>query len=238
MIKLNEIADKLKKNGKYWIAFTGDSITSCEWVHPNWRDIVQYVLQNEMIVFLNGDWKLSEWGIKGFNFGYDGATTKDILEKLEDIMMIEPDLVIGLMGSNDRIRLPVNEHVKNIENIVQKFNTQVVWSNSICFAKNSKRNVEYESFASASMKIPRLPNLQLIDMFNLYKKFPLDRIFTFKSEENIVEKIKEGDIDEIHPNQLGNAYIAKVVLKEVFNINFDPEKYISTTLSGEKYPKY
>ena len=47
MVTLQEISDSIKSNGKYWIAFTGDSITSCEWVHPNWREIVEYVLQEK-----------------------------------------------------------------------------------------------------------------------------------------------------------------------------------------------
>jgi len=119
MIALQEISETIKSKGRYWIAFTGDSITSCEWVHPNWREIVEYVLQNELTDYLKNDWKTGEWGIKGFNFAYDGATT----------------------------------------------------------------------------------NLQ-------------------------------------HPNQLGNAYIAKVILKEVFGIEFDPELYWKDTLEGEKYPKY
>lgn len=45
---MDEIKNALKTNGKYWIAFVGDSITSTEWVHPNWREIVEYVLKEEM----------------------------------------------------------------------------------------------------------------------------------------------------------------------------------------------
>ncbi|NMB56729.1 hypothetical protein GYA19_02210 [Candidatus Beckwithbacteria bacterium] len=46
MILVQDIKQTLLKTSKYWIVFTGDSITSCEWVHPNWRDIVIYVLQD------------------------------------------------------------------------------------------------------------------------------------------------------------------------------------------------
>ena len=75
-------------------------------------------------------------------------------------------------------------------------------------------------------------------MFNLYKRFPLEKFFTFISEENPVAGIKEGEIDPDHPNQLGNAYIAKLILEEVFSLDFNPEIYINDTLKGEKYPKY
>ena len=75
-------------------------------------------------------------------------------------------------------------------------------------------------------------------MFEVYQKYPTEQFFTFVSEENIVEGVKEGETDLIHPNQLGNAYIAKIILNEVFDIEFDPQGYWQSTLQGEKYPKY
>jgi len=46
--------------------------------------------------------KTSEWGIKGFNFATTGSTTKDIWEKIDEILSVKPQLVIGLMGGNDQ----------------------------------------------------------------------------------------------------------------------------------------
>ena len=242
MISLNEIAQTLKSNQKYWIVFTGDSITSCEWVHPNWRNILIYVLQTETTKVLKGDWKTSEWGIKGFNFAYDGATTEDILNKMNDIVLVKPDLTIGLMGGNDPIfNISVASHIGNIEKITSELITagsKVAWCTSIPPVGDEKRKLKYMPYAKACMQISQSKNLQLVDLFNLYKKFPLEKFFTFKSEENPEEGIKAGEQDIWHPNQLGNAYIAKVILKEVFSINFDPEKYIKETLAGEKYPSY
>ena len=65
-----------------------------------------------------------------------------------------------------------------------------------------------------------------------------DKFFTFISEENLDEKIKAGEIDPSHPNQLGNAYIAKVLLDKIWGIKFDPEKYIKNVNGGEKLPEY
>ncbi len=79
------------------------------------------------------------------------------------------------------------------------------------------------------MEIPDTNLFSKISMFVLYKKYPTEKFFTF---------LDEGDIDLQHPNQLGNAYIAKVILKEVFNVEFDPDKYIYDTLSGVKHPGY
>jgi len=65
----------------------------------------------------------------------------------------------------------------------------------------------------------------------------MKKIFTFISEENIEEGIKEGEVDLQHPNQLGNAYIAMVILKEVFGIKFDPEKYWKNNQKVVKFPE-
>lgn len=243
-IPLTEIAANLQKSGRYWISFTGDSITSCEWVHPNWRDIVIYVLHDQLTDYLKGDWQTAEWGIKGFNWAYDGANTQNIVEKINDILLVKPHLVIGLMGGNDAPQgITVAQSVANIRKIADRVlasGAKLVWSNSTPAAVNHRKNKEYSPYARAfiQMSSPDPANFQKIDMFSIYQNFPLKRLFTFLSEENLQEGLKKGDPDPIHPNQLGNAYIAKVILDETFGISFDPEKYISNTQSGLKYPEY
>lgn len=243
MINLDTIKNQLRTTGKFWIVFTGDSITSTEWVHPNWREIVEYVLKEETTKKLDGDWKLSEWGIRTFNFGFDGSTTKDIVEKVPDILLVKPDLLIGLMGGNDpTFAVTVEQSVQNVQEIITILNqngSKVAWCTSTPAGYGSKKNPEYEPYAKSLISnIQNSNQAQIIDMFTLYQQFPLDKFFTFTSEEIAVEGIKEGDPDLQHPNQLGNAYIAKVILKEIFGIEFNPERYMETTLAGEKYPKY
>lgn len=241
-VSLEQIKNTLRTYGKYWIVFTGDSITSCEWVHPNWREIVIYVLQRELVDLMDGDWKIPDWGIRGFNFAYDGATTKDILDKIDDILLVKPKLVICLMGGNDPVLgVSVEESVENITEVcelVTKVGSQLVWCSSTPAGKGSKKNLEYEPYAEAFMQTPIKENFFKVDMFNIYQKYPVEKFFTFVSEENPVEGIKAGDLDLQHPNQLGNSYIAKIILKEVFGINFDAEMYIKETFEGRKHPSY
>lgn len=243
MITVSEIKKSLQEHGQFWISFTGDSITSCEWVHPNWREIIEYVLKEELTKTLGGDWKTSEWGIRTFNFAYDGSTTTDILEKINNILFVKPNLVIGLMGGNDpTFKISVDESIQNIATIAKKVinsGAKLVWSNSTPAGKGSKKNSEYAPYAKALMtSFNNNEDIQVVDMFTKYQQFSLKRIFTFISQEIPQEDIKNGDPDLSHPNQLGNAYIARVMLKEVFDIEFDPEKYIITTARGIKYPKY
>lgn len=226
MINILDIQKQIDKNGKYWISFVGDSITSCEWVHPNWREIVQYVLNDK----LDGD-----WGFRCFNFGYDGSTTRDILEKVDYIKSVNSDLVIMMIGGNDPfLNVSVEDHIKNINEIKDRLNTNLILStdnkpwNDIVVSK-------YLPYVEADIK---LGFDNFINLFEISDAFPKERIYTFISEENPVENIKAGDLDYWHPNQLGNAYIAKVILRNVFDIEFNPELYIADTLKGEKTPKY
>ena len=63
-----------------------------------------------------------------------------------------------------------------------------------------------------------LESVKFINLFEEFDKFPKERIFTFISEEIGVVGLKKGDVDFLHPNQLGNAYIAKTILREVFGV--------------------
>jgi hypothetical protein len=53
-----------------------------------------------------------------------------------------------------------------------------------------------------------------------------------------IENIEFIDLDFLNPNQLGNAYIAKFILKKVFGLDFDPDRYISDPINGVMFPEY
>lgn len=232
---LEKIKNKLELENNFKIAFVGDSLTSCEWIHPNWREIVEYVLKNELENKFE-DWKIPSWGIRCFNFGFDGSTTRDILEKADEILDVKPDLIISLMGGNDPVLgIKLEESRNNIENLMKKFKEiEVFWMTSL-YEMREDRNMEYESYNEATLTIETEKNQRIYNTFSEYKKYDLNKIYNLKTSE--YKKIGR-ETDPGHPNQLGNAYIAKMVLKEIFEIDFDPEKFIKTTLSGEKYPKY
>lgn len=231
MVTLGEIAKTIKEKGKYWIAFTGDSITSCEWAHPNWREIVEYVLKDK----LNYD-----WGLKTFNFAYDGSTSEDLLDRVGELKLLNPNMVIMLTGANDPFRNPeippdiFKSNVSVIKKIIDDLGSQFVLSS------DNYPNNEW----AAEKCLPYLDKLQEVDekfinLFEVSKSFPMDRIYTFVSEMDIPEEhVKNGENDFWHPNQLGNAYVAKVMLKEIFGIEFDPEKFWKETLAGKKLPRY
>ena len=232
---LESIRNKIQTNGNFRIAFVGDSLTSCEWVHPNWREIVEYVVKEELQKMM-ADWKVPSWGIKCFNFGFDGATTKDILDKSGEIGEMKPDLIISLMGGNDpTFGIGPEETRMSIEKIMDEFKgINVFWMTSLPDLRERK-NTEYEDYRIATLKVGCHENQEIFDMFEEYKKNDLNMMYTLKTDEYQSENYQ---IDPTHPSQLGNAYIAKVVLEKIGGINFDPEKYIETNEKSYKFPEY
>ncbi len=240
--KIKEIEKHLLSKKRFKIVFLGDSLVSTEAVHPNWRGIVEYVIKGKVGEVLN-DWKLADWEIKFINSGLNGATTRDLLERLKiEVFDHKPEMLICMIGSNDPyFKISPSQHKKNVKELIEKVSSKIP---HLIFCTSTPDNNEEsrERYANYVAQIKPLfphPKTQFINMFEIYQQFDLDKFFTFISEYGNKEiGIKPGEVDFQHPNSLGNAYIAKIILKEVFEINFDPELYMKTLLAGEKYPKY
>jgi len=242
-ISLHLIKEHLEKQHSYRIVFLGDSITSTEWVHPNWREIIEYVLKEELTKYLNGDWKTSSWGIRCFNCGFDGSTSLDLLNLLDkQVLRLRPNLVIYMQSSNDHhFQITPSQHQlythKLIEQILTKADYCILCSTIA--TPNEKYNQSLTKYVKQIESLFVIENTQYINAFNEFHALELSKLFTFKSVTGNEDlNIKAGEIDFAHPNQLGNAYIAKVILKQGFDLKFDPEKYLQETLVGKMYPGY
>lgn len=173
----------------------------------------------------------------------DGATTKDLLEGLEDYVLdLNTHLVIILAGKNDMHRkISVKSHLKNINKIIKKLKKQKI---DIVFISSTpslyqKYNENFRKYVTKYDKFFSKNRVTYFNLFNEFQNYDLERFFTFKSPYGIEELgIKSGQKDPFHPNQLGNAYIAQTILEKVFAISFDPEKYIEDTNNNKMYPSY
>lgn len=238
---LTKIQNHIQKDKIYTIAFYGDSITSTEWVHPNWREIIEYVLK-DYLGFVMKDWKTPSWNIRTINSALDGAKSEDLREKLDSYVLAhEPDLVI-LQGTRDDLtfNIGIKNHINNITSIIKEILNRKI---SVIFcgtnpSLNQEDNRKYSPYIKKGALIARQLKIKYVDLFNKLQNYDLKKFYTFLSEGNEAEGTKPGEIDPEHPNVLGNAYIAKILLKDIFGIEFDPELYIKDTLAGEKYPKY
>lgn len=237
---LEEIQKKILQNEIFRIVFIGDSLTSCEWVHPNWREIIEYVLKEELTKKIK-DWKIPSWNIRCFNAGLDGATTKDTLIRLDDYVFLhKPNPAFVMISGNDKYFLKPEDTYVNLKEIIHRLkekNITVILSNDP-YSINENHNKRYATYEEKVNLLVDEADI-FIDLSSEYKRFPLEEIYTFISENgNEDAGIPKGTIDFAHQNQLGNAYNAKVFLEKVFGISFDPEKYMKETAEGLMYPGY
>lgn len=236
-IKTHIAADEI-----YRIVFLGDSITSTEWVHPNWPEIVEYVLKQQLSKE-TGDWQSPSWNIRCINSALDGSHTLDMLDRFADhVTYYKPNLVIYLQSSNDyHGNISPAEAAVNNQQIVQKIldlGAEVIITTTIP-GSNPEYKQKMDKYVER-FKEKNFDNDQItaIDVYGQMQVLNLNRFFTFASPGNPEVNMKPGDIDYMHPNPLGNAYIAHYILKEGFGIAFDPEEYIKQHNAGIMMPLY
>lgn len=240
-LNLTALIDHLNAKETFRLVFLGDSITATEWIHPNWREIVEYVLKDKAGESVS-DWKTASWGMRCYNCGFDGSATADIAKLMNDeVFSLYPDMVIYQVGDNDAdLGVSVADYRKNLEENIDRLKTFVrkVVLVSDMGSLSEQLNAKYLEYVGVLRAVAKEKELQLVDIFDLFSENEMKKFFTLKSPGNEVVGIKPGEIDILHPNQLGNAYYAKVVLKDVFDVEFSPEKYFKSIEEGEMCPQY
>ena len=234
------IKSVLESKNSFKIAFIGDSITAAEWIHPNWREIIEYVLKEELTKQFE-DWKIPSWGIRCFNYGFDGSTTRDIKEFVSTgTIPTNPDLVIYLLGNNDKYaKVPTDEYLSNVKNTISKFTCPIILCSNPT-VNNPDINEAYEkTYYQSFLNLLSNPNLICLDLFKETQKYDLTSFYTLINVPgNEVTEVKPGEEDFLHPNRLGNAYIAKIILETAFQIPFNPEKYLEDLKNDIMDPTY
>jgi lysophospholipase L1-like esterase len=243
------LSDKIQRrdpvvlHNTYTILFLGASTVSAEWVHPNWRDILEYVIKDTLETRVE-DPRDPYFHIRFVNAGLNGANTNEFIKYATvDIARFQPDLTILIGGSNDVDELTVAQHVQNIttlKRMMSESSGHFAYCTSLS-STSSNFNDKYNPYRTQVLEIPPCPNEIVIDLFTEYKQYDLDKLYTFVVEfpqELASMGLLEGGIDYLHPNTLGQAYIAKILLDKIFNIQFDPELYVADIRSDKKYPRY
>ena len=236
------IVTKLQNGERYRIGFLGDSLTSGEWVHPNWREIFEYVVKEYFAAEVD-DWRLPSWGIRFYNFAFDGSTTQDWLEILEtEVLSFPPDLLIVLGTHNDYWAKIFDQSAFNVHTVIRRSLQggveHVVYSPAFA-GLDKTSNFRYRPIAKACLVEAKEAGAQVFDLHTAYEKLNRARFYTFTNRcDDEVTGIKAGSIDTSHPNTLGNAYVAKLMLKSLFGIEFDPELYLGDLRADVKYPRW
>lgn len=238
---VESIKEKICKDKSYTILFIGDSITSANFIHPNWREMFEDVVKEEMGCNV-GDWGPSYWNLKFINSSLDGGSSNDFLKRFnQEISLFKSDLVIIMLGINDFCyKIKIKDSIKNLERIIkilQGKKVKIVFSTPPASNKKSFNHGLEKYVKGYNKSVADLADIS-VDLFSEFKKIKTERFFTIISEGNSVLNLKEGDIDYVHLNQLGQGFIAKILLREIFEFNFNFEKYINDLKAGRLYPSY
>jgi len=133
-------------------------------------------------------------GITVINKGINGNTSKDGLDRIDDILKIQNAIVIVEFGANDFFQqIPLNETKKNMEQIVDKL-------------QNSGNTVVIVSTEDSQLK----------NQYNMLKKIAKEKKVLFI--DGILNEIwtdRSLFSDDIHPNSLGYKLIAQKIYKNI-----------------------
>ncbi len=242
---LDDIKKHIKQSKPFLIAYYGASTTSVEFVFPNWGEIIRYVLK-DYLYDADDDEKVYHY-LHAMNMGIDGASSINLLERFDDLVLDKkPHLIFLSVGKNDAY-LGIDKKIteENTRKIIQKAldkNIRVVFATTVPALRsdlNEKISEYVEVDRSVAEEFTKEDNFIFIDYYKLFSKKLIEKSYTLISEENEVLGIKEGEIDPIHYNKFGNAIVAKILLKQVFNIDFDENKFLrDLTDQTKKYLGY
>jgi len=237
----NQIFNTLLSKKRYKIVFIGDSLTSTEWNHPNWREVFEYILKFSFDEFTDEEWWIPEWNINFFNYALDGASTKNFLEQAKlSKKEINPNLYIIMGTSNDiELGFSIEEHIQNLTKIFNVTKGKHVIYTPDLYSKNEASNKAYEGYVKASLNIKTEENVFKFNGYEIFKTYPINNFYTLKLDNDIDSNDLNFKNDPVHPNVLGNIYIAKMFLEENFGIKVNSEQYLEDIRSDTvKYPRW
>ncbi|OGD68046.1 hypothetical protein A3I18_02490 [Candidatus Campbellbacteria bacterium RIFCSPLOWO2_02_FULL_35_11] len=245
-IFLKSIKEIVENNKIFFIVYYGTSTTSFDHVFPNWGEIIKYVLRGELENFV--DYKQAHWNLQTFNRGLSGASSKDLLIKIDDFVLeTKPNMVFVGVGDNDYF-YNIDKEItkKNTTEIINKLldkNLKVVFTTAAP-SLNENLNKEIIEYIEIDREVAKQflgnDNFVFVDLFELFPKNLLDKSYTLISPTgNTDAGYGPGELDYIHYNKFGNAVVAKILLKKVFDIDFDHEKFLKDLEDNtKKYPDY
>ncbi|HRI05561.1 MAG TPA: SGNH/GDSL hydrolase family protein [Candidatus Dojkabacteria bacterium] len=208
--------DKFQSKQPLNVVCIGDSTTSQEWCHPNWIDWINFK-------FKQSDDYPAGVNRQIINSGYDGQNIGFFLDNFEKtISKFQPDLVILSLGFNHLENLEnfEEETIRLIKRIKELGSEIAIWSTYETI--NPKYSSSLKQASRIYSKIAEQERCLFIDIYSEFRKYHLEKLFTFVHQwENTEWEMEPGEIDFLHCNEIGNQIIAEKVLREIFNTDLD-----------------
>ena len=115
------------------------------------------------------------------NFAFQGHTTADMDDLVDDIVASQPELLIVMIGTNDfgKHRLPEDEVIRNILNVAKKLKANLAHVPVIWHSLTPRSDEFSQSMITVNAKIrPELERLGFIyhDVFSLLKSKEEDKL--------------------------------------------------------------
>ncbi len=243
MKKFQEEMEKIiKRNKLFSIIYYGPSTTSVEYSFPNWGEITRYWLRE----YIEKNIGKYYWNLQTINRGLNGASSGELLERFSQMIEgLNPSLIILNAGKNDYY-YKIDQEItgKNTRELIRRSlenKCKVVFTTPVP-ALTNRLNENIKGYVEMDREIAQEfadnEDFIFIDFYKFFTEDDLKRSYTLISEEgNEVVGIAPGEVDLIHYNKYGNALVAEILLKEVFGIDFDHEKFIQDLSDNtKKYP--
>ncbi len=242
-----DIKKQIEHDKLFLIAYYGASTTSAEYCFPNWGEIIRYVLK-DVLEKSTSDYQKAYWNLQTMNMGLNGASSADLLERFDFLVLDKkPNLIfLNDAGTNDTY-YNINREIskENAKTIIKKAlenNVKIVLITATPTLRDDLNKKIFDWIKvdqEVADNFGGNKNFIFVNLFNLFPKELINKSYTLIGEENNDIGIKEGEIDPIHYNRYGNAIVAKILLKKVFDIDFGEDKFLKDLAdSSVKYPSY
>lgn len=194
------------------------------------------------------DYQLVYWNLQTANRGLSGATSRDLKERLDNLVIaLSPDLVFLGLGDNDYFmgideETSFNNTFEIIEKLLSK-NIKIVFT-TVIPSGNKELNKKISGYIETDRKVAKIfednKNFIFVDLFKLFSEDLLEKSYTLISPTgNKDVGYGAGELDYIHYNKFGNANVASILLKEVFDVDFDVNNFLKDLNDNtKKYPDY
>ncbi len=237
-----DLENKIKQDELFSIVYYGASTTSIDYTFPGWGSVIRYWLRD----YIEENIGPYYWNLQTVNRGLDGASSGELLERFPQMIeSLNPDLVFLNLGKNDYYyKINQEKTEKNIREIIERSlrnGYKVVFTTSVP-ALGKDFNKKIKPYVDLDRKVAKdfldKEEFMFVDFYDFFSEDDLKRSYTLISDNgNKVIGIKPGEVDPIHFNAYGNTLVAEVLLKQVFGLDFDHEKFIQDLDDNtKKYP--